>query len=291
MPTKLKAKAPEETNPGKLKAMLYGASGVGKSWLALDFPNVYYIDSERGASLKHYQEKLKAAGGSYFGVDEGSLDPDCVLEQVQALATEKHAYKTLVIDSITKIYQTAIAKEAERLGDKDVFGASKKPAVTFVRRLLGWITRLDMNVWLVAHETGEWSGSGKDRVEIGKIGDVYEKVIYELHLTLQAQKRGNSRVAVVKKSRLTGFTDGDTIPLEYAEISKRYGKDFIEAESTPIILASPEQVAEIKRLLEVVKVSEADIEKVLTKASAEKWEELNTDQAAATIAWLTKRGK
>ena len=36
--SKLKAKAPELTNPGHIKAVLFGKSGVGKTWLALNFP-------------------------------------------------------------------------------------------------------------------------------------------------------------------------------------------------------------------------------------------------------------
>ena len=127
--SKLKAKAPEEVQPGKTKGLIFGASGVGKTFFTLAFPAPYYIDTEGGADLRHYQERLKKAGGVYMGQEDGALDFAAIIEQIQALATEKHPYKTLIIDSITKVYQTAIANEAERLGDKDAFGASKKPAI------------------------------------------------------------------------------------------------------------------------------------------------------------------
>lgn len=289
--TKLKAKTPGESAPGHIKQLLFGPSGVGKTWFALSFPKPYYIDTEGGADLAHYQKRLANAGGVYMGPNEGTLDFDTVIGQMQALATEKHEYRTLIIDSITKLYQTCIANEAERLGDKDAFGASKKPAVANMRRMISWAMRLDMNVLFVAHETNEWGLNPKSgqREEIGKLPDIFDKLIYELDLTLHLQKRGPQRVAIVRKSRLMGFPEGDTFPLEYAEFASRYGKDFIEAESKPIVLASAEQVAEITRLLDVVKLAEGEFEKLLTKANAESISELNEDQAAKTLAWLNKK--
>lgn len=271
--------------------MIFGASGVGKTWFTLTFPRPFYIDTEGGADLRHYQERLKDAGGWYLGVDDGALDFATVIEQMESLATEKHQFKTLIIDSVTKLFQTTIANEAGRLGDKDAFGASKKPAIAWMRRLVNWTAKLDMNVWFVAHDAAEWGLNLKtgQREEVGRVPDVWDKLIYELDLTLHAQKRGTSRVAVVRKSRLLGFPDLETFPLEYADFASRYGKDFIESDTKPIVLATPEQVAEITRLLGIVKVSESEVEKVLTKAGADGWNELSTEQAAATVAWLSKK--
>lgn len=289
--SKLKAKTPGETAPGHIKQLLFGPSGVGKTWFALSFPKPYYIDTEGGADLAHYQKRLADAGGAYMGPNEGTLDFDTVIGQMQALATESHDFRTLIIDSVTKLYQTCIATEAERLGDKDAFGASKKPAVANMRRLIAWAMRIDMNVLFVAHETNEWGINPKSgqREEIGKLPDIYDKLIYELDLTLHIQKRGPSRVAIVRKSRLMGFPEADSFPLEYSDFAARYGKDFIEAESKPIVLASAEQVKEIARLLDVVKLAEGEWDKVLAKAGAENLSELNEDQAAKTLTWLTNK--
>ena len=289
--SKLKAKQPAEVQPGKTKALIFGASGVGKTWFTLTFPAPYYIDTEGGADLRHYQERLKKAGGAYLGPEDGALDFATVIEQMQALATEKHPYKTLIVDSITKLYQTTIANEAERLGDKDAFGASKKPAIAWMRRLVNWTMKLDMNVWFVAHDAAEWGidpATGQ-RTEIGRTPDVWDKLIYELDLTLNATKRGPLRQAIVRKSRLTGFPDADNFPLDYAAFAERYGKDYIEAESQNITLASADQVAEIVRLVDLLKVPPDETEKVLTKAGADEWRELTTEQATKTIAWLKKK--
>lgn len=291
MSTKLKAKSPELTQPGHTKGLIFGASGVGKTWFTLSFPKPYYLDCEGGADLRHYQERLKEAKGNYLGPDDGTLDFGFVLEQMQALATEKHEFKTLVIDSITKLYQTCIANEVERLGDKDAFGASKKPAIANMRRLVNWAMKLDMNIWFVAHETNEWGTDLKtgQRQEIGKQPDVWDKLIFELDLTLQAIKRGPARTAIIRKSRLIGFPDAETFPLEYPEFAARYGKDFIEAESKPLSLATPEQVAEIERLLALVRIEPETIEKWKSKAGAESFAEFGTDQAAGVIKALNAK--
>lgn len=289
--TKLKAKPPGETQPGKTKQLIFGLSGVGKTWYALSYPRPYYMDTEGGADLAHYQARLRESCGVYMGPQDGTLDFGTVIEEIKTLATERHDYETLIIDSITKLYQTCIAQEADRLGEKNAFGADKKPAIAWMRRLVAWISRLDMNVVLIAHETSEWGKDDKtgQRVEIGKQADVWDKLIYELHLTLQCQKRGPKRVAIVRKSRLTGFPEAEAFPLDYGDFATRYGKDFIEAKAEPITLATAEQVAEIKRLLQTVRVAEDEITKLLTKAGAEDFAELNEQQAAATIAWLTKK--
>lgn len=287
--SRLKAKDPKAAEPSKPKLVISGPTGVGKTWWAISFPNVYYIDTEKGADREHYTDKLKAGGGSYMGPDDGSLDPDTIIDQFMGLATEKHNFKTVVLDSVTKLFHTIIAKEQERLGDKDAFGASKKPAIAFMRRLLTWTDRLDMNIIFVAHETAEWGLKNGERAQIGVTADVWEKLPYELDLWLQLAKQGTSRVATVKKSRLQGFPESERFPLDYAAFSERYGKDIIEKDSVPIQLANAEQVAEINRLVSTVKVEQSALDKCLTKAGAETYAELNTEQADALIAWLRKK--
>jgi hypothetical protein len=60
--SKLLAVSPDTVEPKKPKILIFGPAGVGKTWAALDFPGVYYIDTEGGADLGHYRERLKAAG-------------------------------------------------------------------------------------------------------------------------------------------------------------------------------------------------------------------------------------
>lgn len=292
--SKLLAVAPDNVDPKKTKVLIFGPAGVGKTWASLDFPMVYYIDTEGGADLKKYRDKLKNAGGMYFGPDQGSLDFEAVIGQVEALATETHPYKTIVIDSITKLFNTAITDEQMRIqdsGKKDEFGASKKPAVRQMAKLVRWLNKADMNAILVAHEKELWglSNSGQ-REAIGKTFDAWEKLEYELHLVLRISQIGAGdnakRFANVGKSRLTGFPSGERIDWSYAEFAGRYGKDVIEKEVVPVVLASTEEVAEVNRLLEVVKLPEGMTEKWLSKAGAESFDEMSSEQIQACITHL-----
>ena len=289
MATKLKGKSPELIKPGKIKAVLYGISGIGKTTLALSFPAPYYFDVEGGAKGPQYRELLKKSGGAYLGPEDGTLSFDTLIDQMKALAAEDHPYKTLIVDSLTKLFQTTIANEQERLGSKDAFGASKKPAVAAMRRMVMWATRLDMNIWFICHEAAEWGVVDGQRAEIGKIPDCWDKLIYELDLSVQATKNGPARIALVKKSRLQNFPDGERFALDYAEFAARHGKETVESGATPVMLATPEQVAEVVKLLDIVKVPDADIEKGFAKAGVETWAEMTGDQIATWLTYLKKR--
>lgn len=289
--TKLLAVTPENVEPKKPKILIYGPPGVGKTWGSLDFPSVYYIDTEGGADLAHYRDKLRKAGGMYFGPDQGSLDFDTVIGQVEALATEEHQYKTVVLDSITKLFNTAITDEQTRLADKDVFGASKKGPVRQMARLVRWLNRADMNAIVIAHQKDLWGKDEKgNREVIGATFDAYEKLEYDLHLVLRISKLGNGtgakRFAHVGKSRLIGFPEGEKFDWSYENFSTRYGKDVIEKSAVPVILASHEEVTEVRRLLEVVKLPEGTVEKWFTKAGVDGFEEMSSATIQSCIAHL-----
>ena len=285
--SKLKAVDPQTVEPTKPKFIIYGPAGVGKTWFGLAFPNVYYCDTENGANRAHYMERLKKAGGKYLGVEHGSLDFEVLIDQVKVLSTEKHSYKTVVIDSITKVFNNAVGTEAERLGDKNAFGADKKPAIAYMRRLIAALGRLDMNVIMIAHEKPEWGIDAKgERSELGKIPDCWDKVIYELDLALACVKRGTLREALVKKSRLLGFPEGDRFALDFGTFAERYGKDVIEKAAKVIVLAGADQVAEITRLCELLKVDPETRLKWFEKANCETFAEFTTEQAAKIITNL-----
>lgn len=285
--SKLKAVDPKATEPSKPKILVFGKPGVGKTWTSLDFPSVYYVDTEGGADLPHYTDKLKKAGGVYLGIEQGSLDFNEVLNQIQALATEDHGYKTLVIDSITKLFNLEVAREAERLGDKNAFGADKKPAIAMMRRLISWLVRLDMNVILIAHEKPLWGTDAKgERSEIGTTFDCWDKLEYELHLCLNIVKAGEKRLARVKKTRLTGFPDASSFLWSFDDFAERYGKEVIGKKAEALVLATPEQLTELHALLDVVKLPEGRIEKWFTAASVSDFHEMDSDKITKIIAHL-----
>lgn len=283
--SRLKAIAPKAAAPEHPKILVFGKPGVGKTWVSLEWPRVYYIDTEGGANLAHYTDKLQASNGVYFGPEQGSRDPATVLEQVQGLATERHPYQTLVIDSISHTWNSIIAQEQAKLGAKDAYGASKKPARAYFRQIVLWCERLDMNVILIAHERDVWGSDGKTGVTY----DADEKLEYQLHLALNVVKQGPRRFARVGKSRLLAFPEGETFDWNFVAFADLYGREAIEKEAEPIALASPEQVAEIERLLSVVKMPEETIEKWKNAAAADTWAEFEADKIEKCLAVLRNK--
>lgn len=279
MSSKLRGIDPKRAEPSKPKMLIYGMSGVGKTWAAIDWPSAYYIDTEGGADLAHYTDKLKKAGAGYFGPADGSCDFRTVLEEVEALATEDHKYRTLIIDSFSKLFNQQIAEtqiEMERRKIEDAFGASKKPAIQLTRRLLSWFSKLDMNVILICHQKSQW----KDGKEVGVTFDGWDKLEYELHLALRIQKLGPERKAFIGKSRLAQFPEGESFPWSYADFAKKYGQAVIEGAVKKADLATREQIKEYSDLLKKVQPSDD----VLSK-----WESACPDIAALDREAMAKR--
>jgi AAA domain len=285
--TRLKARAPEPAPQGRGKILVYGRSGVGKTWGSLQFPTVYYVDTEGGARLPHYQRMLQESGGLYLSPEDGANDFAVVLDQVRALAEERHPYRTLVIDSVSKLFNDAIAREADRLaseGKKDEYGASKKPAVSAMRRLVFWLGRVDMNCILIAHAKDEYALVGSERQAVGTTYDGWDRLEYELDLCLRVEQRGPSRVAVVRKSRLEGFPQASSLPWSYDEFASRYGRETLEAAAQPVEAATPGQVAELASLLERVRMPDDWLAKCLARAGAEAPADLTAEQISKLIS-------
>ncbi len=295
---------PELIKPRKPKILVYGASGVGKTVWALDWPDVYFLDVEGGATQPEYREKLRASRGLYLGPDEGAASFDVVLDQVKLLATDTHDRRTLVVDSMTKLFANEIAREAERLtesGKKNEFGADKKPAVNYMRQLVSWLTRMNMNVILICGEIPEWGtvgGGGSsaggfspqgERTQLGQTFDCWPRLEYELDLAIQVVKVGSGRYGKVRKSRIAAFPHASTFDWTYDAFTKLYGLDVVEEKSEPVFVSTPEQIAEINRLLTIVKVDEGTVEKWLAAANVSTWEEMPEPRAAKAIEYLKAR--
>jgi len=283
----LKAKKPEVIKEGKPKFLISGKSGVGKTFFALDFPGIYYIDSEGGAVRKQYIEKLVKNGGVYLGKEEGSQDFNTVIDEIKALTIEKHEYKTLIIDSFSHLYNLAAAKAEEKIGND--FGRDKKEANRPTRQLLRWLENLDMTVVLICHYKDKWERKSGDLTCVGSTFDGFDKMEYILDLWIEAQKEGNKRAFVVKKSRIQSFQEGDRHSLDYDKFADLYGKEVIEKESAPFKLANSEQIEMLHQLMEVVRIEDSIIEKWIRAADVDTLEEMSSDQMEKCIKFLQNK--
>jgi hypothetical protein len=283
----LKAKKPELISK-RLKMLVYGPAGVGKTTAAIQFPKPYLIDTERGAENESYVKALENAGGVYMFTN----DPDELIGEVRSLISEKHPYRTLVIDPLTTIYNDLLDKSAAALISREdptgtAFSRHKGNADRKIKHLLGLLTRLDMSLIVTSHSKTKWERDGKTIIETGQTFDCYGKLDYLFDLVIEVQKRGVERVGIVKKTRITAFPEGEIFPFSYDEISTRYGKALLEKDAAPVALATPEQVVHLRLLLSDRADKEELVEAWLKKAGADELSEIPSTAADKCIAWLT----
>lgn len=272
----LRGKKPEAIEK-RLKMLLYGKAGVGKTTAAIQFPKPYLIDTERGAENDQYVRLLKKSGGAYMFTN----DPHELIAEATALLSTKHDYRTLVIDPLTTIYNDLCDKGMKEKGEE--FGRYKLPADRLTKHLLSLLTRVDMNVIITSHAKGEWANgapTGKDTF------DCYNKLDYLFDLSVEVQLRGADRVGVIRKSRIESMPFGEQFPFSYDEIATRYGRAVLERDAVAQQLATGEQVDEINRLVELMKVPGETLDKWLDKAGAENWGEMPAEAIQKCIDHL-----
>jgi hypothetical protein len=263
---------------------------VGKTTASISFPGVYLIDTERGAENSQYVKILEANNGAIFQTN----DFDEMIKEIKSLMTEKHEYKTLVIDPLTTLYNDLLDKCAAQLKasakEKDAtgteFGRHYGEANKKMKHLLTLLLRLDMNVIITSHAKNEYAGN---MTVVGTTFDCYKKLDYLFDLVFEIQKRGKERVGIVKKSRIETLPDGEQFPFSYSEIANRYGKDVLEREAISEKLATPEQVSRLKELIDIYKEPEEVTQKWLDKANAETFEEVNETIILKLISHMESR--
>src|SRR5215207_3381056 len=218
----LRARKPEAVNK-RLKLFMYGPAGVGKTTAAIQFPNSYIIDCERGA--ENYDKLITASGSAVFQTN----DINEVIAEVKSLLTVKHDYRTLVIDPITTVYNDLLEKSELKVGSD--FGRHYGAANKEMKRLANLILALDMNVVVTAHAKKEY---GDNLRVLGQTFDGWRQLDYWFDLVVELGKRGRGkearRVAKVTKTRIDSFPDEDVFEWNYEAIRKRYDISMLEKE-------------------------------------------------------------
>ena len=159
-----------------------------------------------------------------------------------------------------------------------------------LKQLLNLLLRLDMNVILTSHAKTKWEKVGSQFKEAGVTFDCYGKLDYLFDLVIELQNRGKERVGIVRKTRLKEFPDSDLVkPFGYSEIAKRYGKNILERDTVVEALATPEQFAELTRLISLLKIENSTVAHWLGKANASSLKDMPAVLAGKTISFLKSK--
>lgn len=273
----LRAKKPEAVVK-RLKMFMFGPAGVGKTTAAIQFPKSYIIDAERGT--ENYDKLITESGSVVFQ----TTDIFEVIQEVKALLTVQHDYRTLVIDPITPIYNDLLEKAEAKVGSD--FGRHYGEANKTMKRLANLIMSLDMNVIITAHAKAEY---GQNFAKLGYTFDGWKQLDYWFDLVVELGKKSKKRMAKVVKTRIETFPDEDVFEWSYEAICKRYSAAVLEKEAAAVRLAAPEQVREIKDLLAIVRLPEGTVDKWFTKAGVEDWEDMPADVIGKCIEYVKNR--
>jgi len=287
--SKLKATKPE-LKEEKLKMLVYGDSGVGKTTAAIQFPDAYIFDCEHGTDA--YTKTILKSNSVVLH----TLNPDDIKDELTLLLTEDHNYKTVIIDPITHIYNSLQDKwsrifgkhaKSEKEADLQDFGmrywGRVKQDYKAIQRLL---LQLDMNVIVISHQKDIY-GAGFNKIGTG--ADTMKGEAYVYDFVFQLEKRGQQRVAIKIKERAE--IGENKFPEEfewsYPAFLKYYGS-VLEKKAEPKKMATKDQIAKIEKLLEIANIPDETVNKWLTKADADEWGQFGYDQLQKCIDYVEK---
>jgi len=227
----LRGKKPEPTEE-RLKIFLYGPAGGGKTLAALQFPDAYIIDCEKGTT--RYSKLINEKKSEVVRTTDASI----IEEEIESLINEKHRFTTLIIDPITiywqaiqdiwneKFIQAQVKLRKENLLEDFGFRYWDKVKKQYKRTITRLID-LDMNVIVTAHQKDKW-GSGQSVV--GITSDSGKKDEHTFDFVFRILKRGDKYIAITDKQRILPGDNKfpDEFNWNYKNLIKFYDKSIIE---------------------------------------------------------------
>jgi hypothetical protein len=265
----------------RLKCLVFGPAGVGKTTACLQFPKSYVIDCEKG--VENYPNLVRKAGSVVYT----SCDIDDVHAEIKALLTEAHDYRTLVIDPITGIWNDLLDKSERKVGNE--FGRHYGEAQKTIRKINNLILRLDMNVLMTSHQKVEY---GPGLVKLGDTFDAWKKYDYLFDIVLHLTKTDDGkRMATVIKQRIEPGAKGlpETFEWQYQNFVSFLGADSLEAKAKVEVLAPAEKVMRAQVMIDTLKIDAEDVDRWLQKANAASLTEMTEPQIDAVLVHLDKK--
>ena len=230
---------------------------------------------------------------------EPAITFDDVVTKIRWLGTERHHFKSLIIDPITVLsekcqekWNRIFLKYEKDEKDKELmdFGFRYWAKVKADwKNMRNRLLELDMNVLVTAHQKDLYNSS------MQKIGVTFDSIKddgYIFDNIFKIDIINKKLIAKTIKQRVdllageTGFPD--EFEWSYDNFIKYYG-DIIEKETEPVIKATKEQVQKLKALIALLNTPTDTVEKWLDKANADTFEDFTSEQIEKCIAYLQKQ--
>lgn len=222
----------------RLKMLIYGEPGTGKTVTSLHFPSPAVIDPEKGTN--HYAK--------YFKFKKiHSSEPAVVANVVNELLAAPGGVKTFVIDPFTLVYDKMVQNQESRMKIKygnpnyTLQPADYKVIKSEMKALVDKILSLDMNIIVTARSSTLYSTEEFMKAEGTKAdGPKDLPYLFDVVLELKKDKTTGKFIAITHKDRT------NTLPTEfefaYSSFVQYVGLEGLERE--PVVFKQIQQLNE-----------------------------------------------
>jgi len=279
----------EETKKKRLKLLLWGDTGSGKTTLALKFPNPCVLCFDRGA--EPYMENNI--------IFVNTLDD--IPQAIEYLKRERHDYLTLIIDDISVYWEMIMSKWSALMfkynkkssGFKNEYYAFqpndwmsiKAEFKEFIRALL----ILDMNIVVTAREKTNYRDGAFMQVD-GKTFDCEKSLAYAFDTVVQlyVNRKGDYLSTRIKDRN-------KQLPLEFETDYAIYEKSFKDILTRKMEMVDYCNDSQRVKIIELLRDLEADPDDVRSNLRSnygvDKVADLTSEQADKIIDRLTAKVK
>lgn len=269
----------------RLKLLLWGDSGSGKTTTALQFPSPAIIDLEGGA--EHY--------GRDFPFDVlKATTADEIAAAVDWLLTHDHDYRTLAIDPIS-LYWDALQKKWSDIflrrnksskGHRlEYYAMQAKDWMTIKaehKELVRKLIQLDMNVIVTARQKTLYADQGFMRA-VGETFDGEKSLPYLVDTILRLYRDDNGRfMAENLKDRTNKLPQGQ-FEISYKILEEHLGEESLGRKSVPIQMVTPDQLNSLRHFIDAFGMETETVRTRLQDYGADRLEALTQQNAQKII--------
>jgi hypothetical protein len=287
----------------RIKLLIWGPVGSGKSVLSLQFPCPVVMDFERGTEPYINQFKFHS---DYI------VDADIAMERIEWLLKNKHEFQSINIDPFTNYVDLVYRKWSDislirRKGTKghryDFYdfqpldwNSPKAEIKTFLRKL----SMLDMNIVGTAGEKKVYEKRGDNfMVPVGETFDAEKNINRFFDTVVRIVVRNKEHICIVEKDRTHKLPNEFKISYEKdgkvfitaKPMLDAFGPEYLHHEPKPIRFVSVEQKEKIEQLIKKFGMSDADRDKRLLAYDAETIDDLTFDNAQIILDKLQSADK
>ena len=277
------AKKPESTAgpPSERVIMLLaGESGSGKSFFIANLKNALIFDTDIGGGLAYADARIRRNGSQRIEVSS-YLD---ILDEITKRNTALDGITTLAIDHLSSLQQEANLRHNPKM--ESDYGKANEKATKEWRKIRELVRNRDFNLICTAHQKAKYEANQI----VGQTTDASKNIEADMSIVIYLHKPANNQppsLARVQKWRRDPEDDRGLVPGTFLftmdEFLKIHGLT-MDGKRHEVSMAKPEQIAELTRLLEIVKLPEGVTDKWLSKAKAESWAELTEETIVKCLA-------